>query len=57
MFWNWFFFIAYGVATVCAIANMSKAKDIWSKIFRMAIATTMLIITILHGNVMLEGIA
>lgn len=57
MFWDWFSFIAYSVATVCAIANMSKAKDTWSKIFRMAIATAMLVVTILHGNVIMEGIA
>ena len=61
MFWNWFFFISYSVATVCAIANMSKAKDIWGKIFRMAMATGMFIMSILYGNVMLvamlEGIA
>lgn len=61
MFWNWFFFISYSVATVCAIANMPKAKDTWDKIFRMAMATGMFIMSILYGNVMLvamlEGIA
>ena len=61
MFWNWFFFISYSVATVCGIANMSKAKDIWGKIFRMGMATCMFIMSILYGNVMLvamlEGIA
>lgn len=61
MFWNWFFFISYSTATVCSIANMSKGKDIWSKIFRMAMATIMLIMSILYGNTMLvatlEGIA
>lgn len=61
MFWNWFFFISYSVATVCAIANMSKGKDLWGKIFRMTIATAMFIMSILYGNVMLvamlEGIA
>ena len=61
MFWNWFFFIFYSVATVCAIANMSKSKDVWGKIYRMFIATVMFIMSILYGNVMLvamlEGIA
>ena len=61
MFWNWFFFISYSVATVCGIANMSKAKDTWGKIFRMSMATAMFIMSILYGNVMLvamlEGIA
>ena len=57
MFWNWFFFISYSVATVCAIANMSKDEDIWSKIFRMVLATAMLVMSILYGSVMLEGIA
>lgn len=61
MFWNWFFFISYSVATVCAIANMSRGKDLWGKIFRMIIATVMFIMSILYGNVMLvamlEGIA
>lgn len=60
MFWKWFFFISYSVATVCAIANMSKDKDIWSKILRMATATFMFIMSILYGNMMLvamlEGI-
>lgn len=56
MFWNWFFFIGYSLATVCSIANMSKAKDIWSKIFRMTIATAMLAMTILYSSVILEGI-
>ena len=60
MFWDWFFFIAYSMATVCAIANMSKDEDLWSKIFRMVLATAMLIMSILRGNMilvaMLEGI-
>ena len=61
MFWNWFFFIIYAIATVCAIANMTKAKSIWNKIGKMVIAGAMLVMTILYGNVMLvamlEGIA
>jgi hypothetical protein len=61
MFWNWFFFISYSLATVCSIANMSKAKDTWGKIFRMIMATLMFILSILYGNMMLvamlEGIA
>jgi hypothetical protein len=61
MFWDWFFFISYSAATVCAIANMSKGKDIWGKIFRMAMATVMFVMSILYGNMMLvamlEGIA
>lgn len=61
MFWNWFFFIAYSMAAVCAIANMSKAEDIWGKIFQMFMATGMFIMSILYGNMMLvamlEGIA
>ena len=60
MFWDWFFFIGYSMATVCAIANMSKDKDLRSKIFRMVLATAMLIMSILRGNMilvaMLEGI-
>ena len=60
MFWNWFFFISYSVATVCAIANMSNGKDIWNKIFRMIMATIMFITSIMYGNMMLvamlEGI-
>lgn len=61
MFWGWISFIAYSMAAVCSIANMSKAEDIWDKIFRMTIATAMLIIAILRGNMMLiamlEGVA
>jgi hypothetical protein len=57
MFWDWFSFISCCLGTVCSIANMSKDKDIMSKIFRMTIATGMLIMAIMYGNViLLEGI-
>ena len=57
MFWNWFSFISCSLGTVCSIANMSKGEDIMSKIFRMTIATAMLIMAIMYGNVILESVA
>ena len=58
MFWGWFSFISCCLGTVCSIANMQKSEDIMSKIFRMTIATAMLIMAIMYGHVILqEGIA
>lgn len=57
MFLDWLFLIIYCLGTVCSIANMTKAQNLSRKITRMLLAAGMLMITILYGNTMLEGIA
>lgn len=53
MFWNWVFFILYSVGTVCSIANMGKAEKIGDKLFRVAIASILYILTNFYGVIIM----
>ena len=53
MFWNWVFFILYSVGTVCSIADMGKVEKIKDKLFRVAIASVLYILTNLYGVVIM----
>lgn len=53
MFWNWVFFILYSVGTVCSIANMGRAEKTSDKLFRVAIASVLYILTNFYGVVIM----
>ena len=53
MFWNWVFFILYSVGTVCSIASMGRAEKTSDKLFRVAIASVLYILTNLYGVVIM----
>lgn len=53
MFWNWVFFILYSVGTVCSIANMGTVEKTRDKLFRVAIASVLYILTNLYGVVIM----
>ena len=53
MFWIWFFTIIYSAGACCAIANMSKGTSFSDKLFRLSIATLMLIMAIAYGTILI----